>query len=64
MMPGVPARTTHDYIRYGTTSLHFTPTSASWLNLVVRWFAELTNRKTFIWTKTADEILANYRTQH
>jgi transposase len=24
---------------------HFTPTSASWLNLVERWFAELTNRK-------------------
>ncbi|HEX6023550.1 MAG TPA: IS630 family transposase [Solirubrobacter sp.] len=25
--------------------LHFTPTGASWLNLVERWFAELTNRK-------------------
>jgi transposase len=25
--------------------LHFIPTSASWLNLVERWFAELTNRK-------------------
>lgn len=25
--------------------LHFTPTSGSWLNLVERWFAELTNRK-------------------
>jgi transposase len=25
--------------------LHFTPTSASWLNLVERWFAALTNRK-------------------
>jgi transposase len=25
--------------------LHFTPTSSSWLNLVERWFAELTNRK-------------------
>src|SRR2546423_6280486 len=24
---------------------HFTPTSSSWLNLVERWFAELTNRK-------------------
>jgi transposase len=23
----------------------FTPTSASWLNLVERWFAEMTNRK-------------------
>jgi transposase len=67
--------------------LHFTPTSSSWLNLVERWFAELTNRKLrrsthrsvkaleddinawiavwneepkpFVWTKTADEILAN-----
>jgi transposase len=155
MMPGVPGRQTHDYIRHGTTSLfaaldvatgkvigqhqrrhrhqeflrflktidaatpadldlhlicdnyathktpaikkwlashprfhlHFTPTSSSWLNLVERWFAELTNRKLrrsahhsvaeleaditawietwntapkpFVWTKTADEILAN-----
>ncbi len=66
--------------------LHFTPTSASWLNLVERWFAALTekqlrrgvfrstreleeailrylettneNAKPFIWTKTADQILA------
>lgn len=113
MMPGVPGRQTHDYVRHGTTSLfaaldvatgtvisqhqhrhrhqeflrflktidkntpaeldlhlicdnyathktpqiqqwltkhprfhlHFTPTYASWLNLVERWFAELTNRK-------------------
>lgn len=113
MMPGVPGRTTHDYVRHGTTSLfaaldiatgkiigqhqrrhrhqeflrflktidantpaeldlhlvcdnyathktpaiktwllahprfhlHFTPTSGSWLNLVERWFGELTNRK-------------------
>jgi len=155
MMPAVPGRQTHDYIRHGTTSLfaaldvatgkvigqhqqrhrhqeflrflktidantpaeldlhlicdnygthktpavqrflashprfhlHFTPTYSSWLNLVERWFAELTNRKLrrsthrsvaeleadvtawiekwnedpkpFVWTKTADEILAN-----
>lgn len=25
--------------------LHFTPASASWLNLVERWFAELTTKK-------------------
>jgi hypothetical protein len=25
--------------------LHFTPTGASWINLVERWFAELTARK-------------------
>lgn len=65
--------------------LHFTPTGSSWLNLVERWFAELTNKqrrrgvhktvqtleqdirtwiaawntdpRSYIWTKTADEIL-------
>lgn len=113
MMPGVPERQTHDYIRHGTTSLfaaldvasgfvigkcykrhrakeflsflkeidarapgdldihiimdnyathktnlvkawlarrpryhvHFTPTSASWINQVERWFAELTRKQ-------------------
>ena len=112
LMPGVPARRTHDYVRNGTTNLyaaldvasgnviadmtdrhraqefqrflnlinrqvpdhldihvildnvsshktpaiqrwliahprvsfHFTPTYSSWMNLVERWFAELTNR--------------------
>lgn len=67
--------------------VHFTPTYGSWLNLVERWFAELTQKqirrgahrsvraleaaiaeyievtnedpKPFIWTKTADEILAS-----
>jgi hypothetical protein len=67
--------------------VHFTPTSASWLNLVGRWFAALTEkqirrgvhrstreleqairtyiettnarRRPFVWTKTADEILAS-----
>ena len=32
-------------LRHPRFVLHFTPTSASWLNLVERWFAELTNRK-------------------
>ncbi|MFC9165486.1 IS630 family transposase [Streptomyces fungicidicus] len=113
MMPGVPQRVTHDYVRAGTTALfaalevatgkvigslhrrhraeefrkflikldrevpagldvhlvldnyathktpaiktwlvahprfhlHFTPTGSSWLNLVERWFAELTNKR-------------------
>jgi transposase len=113
MLPGTPARATHDYVRHGTSSLyaaldlttgkvigslharhrsqeflaflkkidtevpddldchvvldnasthktptvkrwltthprfvlHFTPTSSSWLNLVERWFAELTTKK-------------------
>ena len=31
--------------RHARFVLHFTPTSASWLNLVERWFAELTERK-------------------
>ncbi len=67
--------------------LHFVPTSSSWLNQVERWFAELTTEllrrgvhtsvqaleadirgwiqtwntdpKPFVWTKTADEILAS-----
>ena len=66
--------------------LHFTPTSSSWLNLVERWFRELTdkalrrgvfhsvpdlitkieeyldahndNPKPFVWTATAEDILA------
>jgi transposase len=70
--------------------LHFTPTSSSWLNLVERWFAELTNKKLrrsahksvhalnsdirawidtwnenprpYVWTKTADQILASIAT--
>ena len=72
--------------RHPRFHVHFTPTSASWLNLVERWFAALTNKqirrgihrstrelqeairrfidhhnarpKPFVWTKTADEILA------
>ena len=32
-------------LRHPRFHLHFTPTSASWLNLVERWFAELTTRK-------------------
>jgi len=67
--------------------VHFTPTHASWLNLVERWFGLLTQRqikrgahkgvrsleaairdyldatnadpKPFVWTKTADQILAS-----
>jgi transposase len=32
-------------IKHPRFHLHFTPTYSSWLNLVERWFAELTNRK-------------------
>lgn len=73
--------------RHPRFHLHFTPTSSSWLNLVERWFAQLTEKqikrgahrstealehaitsyitlsnaapKPFVWTKTADEILAS-----
>jgi transposase len=73
--------------RHPRVHLHFTPTGSSWINLVERWFAaltakqlrrgvhrstreleaairryiELTNThpKPFVWTKTADEILAS-----
>jgi len=74
-------------VKHPRYHLHFTPTSASWLNLIERFFALLTekqvrrgthrstaeleaailaylaihneNPKPFIWTKTADQILAN-----
>ena len=131
LMPGVPERRSHDYVRYGTTNLyaaldvasgkviaemtprhraeefrrflnaidarvpahldihvvldnssthktpsiqrwlqrhprftlHFTPTYASWLNLVERWFAELTTK----WIKRAAhrsvrDLVASIRT--
>jgi transposase len=32
-------------LRHPHFHLHFTPNSSSWLNLVERWFAELTCRK-------------------
>jgi len=69
--------------------LHFTPTSSSWLNLVERWFRDLTDKairrgvfrsvpeliaaideylkahnddpKPFVWTATAESILAKVR---
>jgi transposase len=78
----------HDWlVKRPRWHLHFTPTSASWLNLVEGWFALLARRqlrrgvftgtaeleaaihayiaqtnaepKPFVWTKTADAILAN-----
>jgi transposase len=33
------------FLRHPRFHLHFTPTYSSWLNLVERWFAELTTRK-------------------
>lgn len=44
--------------------LHFTPTSASWLNLVERWFAELTEkqirRSSFRSTRDLEKTIINY----
>ena len=31
-------------VRHPRFHLHFTPTYSSWMNLVERWFAELTNK--------------------
>jgi transposase len=73
--------------RHSRFHVHFTPTSSSWLNLVERWFALISERhikrgthrstielerairqylniynedpKPFIWTKSADQILAS-----
>lgn len=74
-------------VRHPRFHLHFTPTGASWINLVERWFGKLTDQKIrrgthrstrelidaikdyldhtndapkpFVWTKSADEILAS-----
>lgn len=44
--------------------LHFTPTSASWINLVERWFAELTNKQikrgSHKSTKKLEETILSY----
>lgn len=73
--------------RHPRYHVHFTPTGASWINLVERWFAALTEKqlrrgvhrstqeletaiaryiavanerpRPFVWTKTAEEILAS-----
>jgi transposase len=75
-----------DHPKRARWHLHFIPTSSSWLNLVERWFKELTDKRLrrgrftsvaelaeavevwaehwnhdprpFVWTKTADEIIA------
>jgi len=75
------------FARHPRFHIHITPTSASWLNQVERWFAALTEKclrrgthrstrqledairhylgvynidpKPFVWSKSADEILAS-----
>jgi transposase len=77
------------FARHPRFHVHFTPTSASWLNQVERWFATLTQSyirrgthrstrqleqaikrylelnnaqpKPFVWTKSADDILASIK---
>jgi transposase len=49
-------------LRHSRFPLHFTPTSGSWLNLVERWFAELTNRKLRRFAhRSVTELEANVR---
>jgi len=83
-------RLVHDWlVKRPRWHLHFTPTSASWLNMVEGWFALLTRRclqrgafastdalkaaiqgyidhtnaepRPFVWTKSADDILASVK---
>lgn len=39
------ARVRHWLMKHPRFHLHFTPTSSSWLNLVERWFAEITRKR-------------------
>jgi transposase len=54
-------------LRHPRFHLHFTPTYSSWLNLVERWFAELTNkwlrRGTHRSTKELEAAIANWVTE-
>ena len=43
--PTRPRRSSAGWPAHPRFVLHFTPTSSSWLNLVERWFAELTTKK-------------------
>ncbi len=49
-----------DHPRRARWHLHFTPTSSSWLNLIERWFKELTDRRLRrgVFTSVADLISA------
>jgi transposase len=54
--------------RHGRFHFHFTPTSSSWLNLIERWFAELTRKRirrgTFHNVRTLIETIMNYVENH
>jgi transposase len=50
-------------VRHPRFTLHFTPTYSSWLNLVERWFAELTNKWLRRGThRSVKELVASIRT--
>lgn len=50
-------------VRHPRFTLHFTPTYSSWLNLVERWFAELTNKWLRRGThRSVRELVASIRT--
>ena len=50
-------------LRHPRFSFHFTPTYTSWLNLVERWFAELTNKWLRRGThRSVNELVASIRT--
>jgi transposase len=50
-------------VRHPRFTLHFTPTYSSWLNLVERWFGELTNRWLRRGThRSTKELVASIRT--
>ena len=50
-------------LRHPRFTFHFTPTYASWLNLVERWFAELTNKWLRRGThRSVNELVASIRT--
>ena len=50
-------------LRHPRFSLHFTPTYSSWMNLVERWFAELTNKWLRRGThRSVKELVASIRT--
>ena len=60
--PTRPRRSSSWLIRHPRFELHFIPNSSSWLNLVERWFAELTNRNSAAPpTRSVDELEADIR---
>jgi len=57
-----------DTNRHTRFKLHFTPTSASWLNLVERFFAEITSRRirrgSYSTVDDLEAVIHDYLAQH